>query len=69
MKKKVTDGFGEVKTCLDSLIDVVLNKVPKATTVQKFGSINTGTWIKNVEIPSHAIETNSEELNASLQQL
>ena len=69
MKKKMTDRFHEVKTRLDSLIDAVLNKVLEATTVQKVGLINTRTQIQNVQIPSHAIKTNSEDLNTSLQKL
>ena len=69
MKKQVKYGFGEVKNCLDSLIDVFLNKVPEATTVQKVSSIIARTQIQNVQIPPHAIETNSQDLNASLQQL
>ena len=68
MKKKEIDRFAELTTHLYSLIDAVLNRVPKATTLQKVGSINTGKQITNVQIPSHVIDTNSEDVNASLQQ-
>ena len=69
MKKQATDGFGEVKNHLESLIDAVLNKVSEATTMHKVGSINIGTRILNMKISLHVVDTNSEDLNASLQQL
>ena len=59
MKKQATDGFSEVKTHLDSLVDAVLKKAPKAASIQNLGLINTRTRIRNVQIPLHAIETNS----------
>ena len=37
--------------------------------MQQVGSINTGMQIRNAQILPHVIETNSEDLNASLQQL
>ena len=66
MKKQATNGFGGVKSCLNSLVDVVLKKAPEATTVHNLSSINTGMRIRNVQILLHAIETNNEDLNASL---
>ena len=69
MKKHTSGEFGEVKTHLDSLVDVVLKKPLEVETVHNLGLINIGTQIQNVQIPPHAIGTNSEDLNASLQQL
>ena len=69
MKKQATKGFNEVKTRLDSLVDAVLKKASKVVTMQDLGSISTGTRIQNVQNLLHVIETNSKDLNASLQQL
>ena len=63
----MTDGFGEVKTRFESLIDAVLTKALEAATVERIGSVSTGMWIRNVKIPSHAINTNIDHLNASFQ--
>ena len=46
----MTDRFGEVNTCLDSLVDVFFNRVPEETTLQKVGLINIGKLISNVQI-------------------
>ena len=69
MKKKVTEGFCELKNQLEYLVYAVLKKELEAPTMQNLGSINTGTQIQNVQIPPHAIETNNEDLNVTLQQL
>ena len=67
MKKQVTKEFREVKNCLELLVDVVLKRAPEADTVQEFGSINSVMRIQNAKIPLHAIKTNNEDLNTSLQ--
>ena len=64
----MTDGFGEVNNCLNSLIDAILNRVSEETMSQKVGEISIGKQIMNVWILSYAIETNNENSNASLQQ-
>ena len=65
---QIGEGFGQVNTRLNSLMDAILNKVPKATTLWKGGDISTRKQIRNVQIPLHMIETNSEGVNALLQQ-
>ena len=69
MKKFEQEGIAEVRSRLDSLCDAVLNKVPERAIVQEFGSINTGTWVQNVQIPPTVIDTSNEDLNTCLQQL
>ena len=45
-----------------------MQRVPKDNVLQKVGEISTWKWIQNVQIPSHTIKKNSEDVNASLQQ-
>ena len=66
MKKQETYGFGEVRTHLDSLFDVVMTKELKAYIADRICMIDTRRWIRNVKILSHAIKTNNEDLNTSL---
>ena len=66
MKKQVQDGFGEVRTHLDSLFDIVVKKAPEVAPIQILGSISTGTRIQNVQNFLHAVKTNNEDLNSSL---
>ena len=67
MTKSVQEGFIEVRTKIDSIYDVVLNRAPKSVTVQEFVSINTEPRLRNVQIPSIVIDAEREELNTSLQ--
>ena len=67
MTKSMQEGFIEVRTKIDSIYDVVLNRAPKSVTVQEFVSINTEPRLRNVHIPSIVIDAEREELNTSLQ--
>ena len=51
-----------------SLVDAILKRVPEAKFLRKDGEISSGKWVQIVHILLHSIETESEDVNTSLQQ-
>ena len=64
--KKSTEGFQEVNTQLQSLVNSILEKVPEANVVQQTGELNTGKKVRIVQILPQELDTNSEDVNLSI---
>ena len=56
MRNSAQEGFVEVRTKLDYVYDAILRREPESVTVQDYAPISTGTQVRNVQIPSTAID-------------
>ena len=61
------EGFTEVKNQITSLIKEIFERVSDANMVQMMAKISSGKWAKIVLIPPWEVETQSEDVDASLQ--
>ena len=69
MKKSAQEGFTEVTKKLDSVYNIILQRVLESAAAQEYMLISTEPRARNVQIPPTAIALVGVYLNTSLQQL